>query len=348
MKHLCLALLALLCPTILHAQNLKVTTVERPPFAIALEDGFEGFSLDLWGAVATDLSLTYTVEAMPEFHSMLEAVVNKQADAAVANISITAEREQRLDFSHSIFESGLQIMVPDTGKDTSLISALLSRDLLFAILIAFFMLFGGGMLMWRLERGAQPYFDRSAREAMFPSFWWALNLVVNGGFEERVPRTFLGRIFGVMLVLSSLFIVSVFVAKITAALTVEAIQGSINSVNDLHGKHVGTIENSTSDAYLNRREIAFSKYADLNALIESFEAGDLDAVVFDAPILAYYVHSEGRGVGRMVGASFLRESYGFALQSGSPLAEEINQSLLKLRENGEYDRIYRKYFGTVQ
>jgi polar amino acid transport system substrate-binding protein len=33
------------------------------------------------------------------------------ADVAIAGISITAKREQELDFSHAFFETGLQIMV---------------------------------------------------------------------------------------------------------------------------------------------------------------------------------------------------------------------------------------------
>lgn len=197
------------------------------------------------------------------------------------------------------------------------------------------------------ERGKQPYFDRSASEAMFPSFWWALNLVVNGGFEERVPRSFFGRIFGVLLVLSSLFIVSIFVANITAVLTVDAIQGSVNSLNDLYGKRVATIRGSTSADYLEARDIEYDGYDNLDELLARFESGDADAVVFDAPILAYYTNGRGRDEGVMVGVPFRREAYGFALPTGSPLLEPVNRALLHLREDGTYDRIYRKYFGRV-
>jgi polar amino acid transport system substrate-binding protein len=227
-----------------------------------------------------------------------------------------------------------------------LINALISRDVAMFIGLAFLTLFGGGMLMWAMERRAQPYFDRPAREAMFPSFWWALNLVVNGGFEERVPRTFFGRIFAVLLVISSLFIVSIFVAKITAVMTVDAIQGSVNSVNDLYGKRVATIQGSTSERFLLDRDLDIETYADLDSLLRDFEGGNVEAVVFDAPVLAFYVNNQGSGDAMLVGSPFRRESYGFALPSNSPLVEPVNRSLLKLRENGTYDRIYRRYFGA--
>lgn len=341
------AALMQLLPLTASAEQLTVVTVERPPFS-SVQDGEQtGFSIELWNAVAERLGHQSTFVRQPSFNGMLNAVQNGQADLAVANISITAKREQAMDFSHSIFESGLQIMVPADDSSVTIWEALFSRDLLLAIGVAFCLLFGGGLVMWRLERGKQPYFDLSAREAMFPSFWWALNLVVNGGFEERVPRSFFGRIFGVILVVSSLFIVSVFVAKITTVMTVDAIQGSVNSINDLYGKRVGTIDGSTSSAFLDDRDLDYDGYADLDALIQAFEAGDMDAALFDAPILAFYTSHEGRDVAQMVGAPFRRESYGIALPSGSPLAEPINRTLLELREDGTYDKLYRKYFGAT-
>ncbi len=170
--------------------------------------------------------------------------------------------------------------------------------------------------------------------------------MVNGGFEERVPRTLLGRLFGVILVVSSLFIVSVFVAKITSVMTVEAISGSVNSVNDLYGKRVGTIQGSTAAGFLDRREIGYAAYDGLQPLLRAFEAGDTDAVVFDAPILSYYAAREGRDVASLAGPIFLRENYGIVFPTGSPLVEDANRALLALREDGTYDQIYRRWFGN--
>lgn len=329
------------------AQTLDVTTVTRAPFSM-VEDGEDtGFSIELLAALSEKLGWDYAITRVEQFSTMLGAVESETADMAIANISITSARETRLDFSQPIFESGLQIMVPaDHLRSPSVWPALFSQDLLLAIGIAFLLLFGGGMLMWMFERRAQPYFDRPVAEALFPSFWWALNLVVNGGFEERVPRTFFGRLFGVMLVLSSLFIVSLFVARITAAMTVEAISGSVNSVNDLYGQNVATIEGSTAAAFLDRREIGFQKYPGLSFMLSDFEAGNIDAIVFDAPVLSYYAAHDGAEFATMAGSVFLRENYGIAFPTGSPLVEEVNQALLALREDGTYDAIYYKWFGT--
>ncbi|PRY77349.1 polar amino acid transport system substrate-binding protein [Yoonia maritima] len=328
------------------AQDLKIMTVTREPFSM-LERGEEtGFSMDLWAEVAKDLGWTYEVVRVDGFADMLSAVSDGEADAAVANISITSSREAVMDFSQPIFESGLQIMAPADGGTVSIWSAILSSDLLLAIAAAFAILFGGGMLMWHFERRYQDYFDLTVREAMFPAFWWALNLVVNGGFEERQPRSPLGRVFGVFMVISSLFVVSIFVARITAVLTVDAIQSQVTNIGDLYGKTIGTVDGSTAAGFLERRDLDFAGYANPQELIAAFESDDVDVVVFDAPILAYYAANDGRGRARVVGKLFVPENYGIALQSGSQLAEPINQSLLRLREDGTYDSIHRKWFGT--
>lgn len=353
-RHLLAALLALavIAPAALAqdeggSDTLRLATVTRPPFSLS-ENGVDtGFTLDLWDALMRDIGRDYVVLRTETFGEMLDLVRTADVDAAAANISITADRETEMDFSQPIFSAGLQIMVPASDRATSpFLSRLLLRDLLIAVVAAFALLFAAGMLMWLFERRHQEYFRHDGRKALFPAFWWALNLIVNGGFEERQPLSTPGRVLGVVMVISSLFLVSIFVAKITTTMTVEAIQSAVNSVSDLYGKRVGTTSGSTAAAYLDRREIRYQGYDGFAPLIADFEAGALDAVVFDAPILAHYVNSAADGEAILAGPVFLRENYGIALPTGSVLHEPINQSLLRLRENGTYEDIRVKWFGA--
>ena len=58
---------------------------------------------------------------------------------------------------------------------------------------------------------------------------------------------------------------------------------------------MGTIDRSTSAAYLAQRGIGFRGYNDLQTMLADFEADELDAVIFDGPILAYYVRIKSDG-----------------------------------------------------
>ncbi|WP_294227021.1 transporter substrate-binding domain-containing protein [uncultured Shimia sp.] len=328
-------------------ETLTFATVDRPPFVFLGDDGARGFSIDLMRAIGEDLGADIRFVPQDSFTNMLGAVEAGTVDGAIANISITASRETVMDFSQPIFESGIQILLPEEPGSLARIGGLLTREIMTAILIALGLLFGGGMIMWVFERRHQPYFDRPAKDALFPSFWWALNLVVNGGFEERMPQSRPGRFFAVILVVASLFVVSVFVATITAAVTVEALQDSVDSINDLEGRKVGSVYGSTSAQFLTARDIRFRDFDTPHELLAAFQEGDIDSVVFDGPILAYFATNDGRHDSRLIKRVYRPENYGIALPTGSPWREEIDQSLLKLREDGTYDALLETWFGAT-
>ncbi len=326
--------------------TLRFATVERPPFAMHTGTEPAGFSIDLMREIATEMKLRVEFHPYGSFSEMFEAVQSGAADGAVANISITSSREQILDFSQPIIASGLQVMLHDDNPGSPVFEAIFNLDILFAILAAFGLLALGGLVMWYFERKSQPYFDRPMADAFFPSFWWALNLVVNGGFEERVPQSRPGRVFSVILVISSLFIVSVFVAKITAAITLGAITEEINSLSDIEEHRVATTEGSTASDFLTTREIQHFTTKDYTTLITGFENREFDAIFFDQPMLSWYVRNQPPGKVRLLDRVFHPENYGIALSQNSPLRESVNRALLTIRENGRYDAIYTKWFGV--
>lgn len=327
--------------------TLLVATIERPPFSMEVDGEWTGFSVELMDQLAAARGADVEYMRFENFAAMLNAATSGAVDAAIANISITRDREAIMDFSLPIFESGLQIMIADGPSRVSLLNTLFNWDLLVVMLLSFSGLFVCGMLMWVFERRKQPYFDRKFGDSLFPSFWWALNLVVNGGFEERQPRSLPGRLFAVMLVVSSLFIVSIFVAHITAAMTVEAINSSVNSVNDLDGRRVGTTEGSTASSFLRNRNLPQQDYRSFGELMDAFEKGRIDAVVFDGPLLAYYLLTHRDSRGHLIAKIFQPENYGIAMRSGSPWREALNVELLDVNENGAYDKLRQKWFGQL-
>lgn len=332
------------------AQNtapFKVITIERRPFSFVVDGKYSGFSIDLWNAIASDLGRTTKFITASKFSGLLQAVEQDSVDIAIANISITSKREEVVDFSHPIFDSGLQIMMRVHGSSAGILSTLFTWQMFGWLAVGGLVLFSVATLMWFFERRSQDFFNQPYREGIWRSFWWALNVVVNGGFEERIPNSWPGRIFAVILVISSLFVVSIFVAKITATLTVGELRSSIQSLSDLHGKTVATTTGSTSSAYLQTNLVRHQKLNSISALFAGLESGKLDAIVHDAPILAYYAATRGKGIVKTVGPIFHREKYGIVLKQGSALVEPVNLSLLRLRENGTYQILIDKWFGET-
>ncbi len=330
-----------------NAPPLKILTIERQPFAMMRKGQLVGFSVELWKEVARELGRDYEFEVATSFSDMLQRVAAAKADGAIANITITSEREKTLDFSQPMFDAGIQVMVHSSGGTAGLFGALFNWDMLGLLVLAGVLLFIVANLMWWFERRDQPYFQYPYGEGMWRSFWWALNVMVNGGFEERVPQTRNGRVFAVFLVIASLFLVSAFVAKITASLTVGELKSQIQSYRDLFSRRVGTTEGSTSAAFLERHNVPFRKFSSMAALLQAMEKSELDAVVHDAPVLAYYANTTGKGRMRLIGAVLRPEKYGMALPPGSDMREGINRALLRIHEQGRYDDLYRKWFGQA-
>src|SRR5207249_431795 len=133
--------------------------------------------------------------------------------------------------------------------------------------------------------------------------------------------------------------IAYFTATVTSALTVRQLRSDIQGPDDLPGKRVATVGNSTAARYLAERNLTTSDFTNIDEAIQSLERGEADAIVYDAPVLQYYASHEGKGKFQVVGAVFRKESYGIQFPEGSPLRKPVNEALLRLHENGTYDRL---------
>ena len=77
-----------------------------------------GFSIDLWRSITDEMGMKSELFVNPTVADLLFAVKSDKADLGIAAISMTAERDKDFDFSYSIFESGLHILVRErlSGK----------------------------------------------------------------------------------------------------------------------------------------------------------------------------------------------------------------------------------------
>ena len=99
--------------------TLRVETFSAPPLAMQQDGAWTGFSLDLWEQVAARLKTKSEYHAAPGVAEAFDALKSGKADILVSGFFITAERDRNFDFSHSIAESGQQVMVRDTGGSKS-------------------------------------------------------------------------------------------------------------------------------------------------------------------------------------------------------------------------------------
>lgn len=69
-------------------------------------------------------------------------------------------------------------------------------------------------------------------------------------------------------------------------------------------------------------------------------------MVNDRPVNDYYIVKSGETSAMTLDDLLTAEDYGIAMsKKNSELAKKVDEALTKLKENGEYDKIYKKWFG---
>ncbi|WP_174615239.1 glutamine ABC transporter substrate-binding protein [Virgibacillus ihumii] len=125
---------------------------------------------------------------------------------------------------------------------------------------------------------------------------------------------------------------------------------SIKSLEDLEGKTIATRLGSTSAAFIkeNIEGATANEYQQMSQVYLAVENGSADAVLYDAPNVAYYIKTEGSDKLKMVGELYKAENYGIAISKGQDeLVKAINDALATLKENGTYAEIYKEWFGEA-
>jgi polar amino acid transport system substrate-binding protein len=335
-------------------EKLKLQVVTKPfaPFVMLEGDKYTGFSIDLWDAIAKQLNVEYEFLNVETVGELIQTVSEKKADVGIAGISMTAKREEKIDFSYSFFRSGLQIMIlnkSDPSLSSSMLnlgSIILDRKQALAVIILLMVFFVLGNIIWFLERHHNPNFSPKYFRGVWDGFWWAAVTVATVGYGDKTPKRFAGQLFGVLVVLVGCAFFASFTAAITAKLTVQHLQDSIQGIADLRDKRVATVESSTAYYYLRQVELKkVFKYGDIVQAYEALKNQEVEAIVYDAPVLQYYMFLEKEPTTKLVYPLFKRENYAIAFPTGSQYREKINQILLKLQENGEYEKLREKWFG---
>ena len=122
---------------------------------------------------------------------------------------------------------------------------------------------------------------------------------------------------------------------------------SINGFKDLEGKRIA-VQIGTTGAE-EAKKIKDAKVREFNTMSDVFmelKAGGVDAVVNDLPVNKYYLVQIGSKDAKMVGETLNAEEYGIAVdKNNKELIEKVNKALEEIQKNGEYDKIYEKWFG---
>lgn len=329
-------------------RTMVVATRHVPPFAIKEGDGsWTGISIELWNTVAAELGVE-TEFRDTSLDDMINGCAANRYDAAVAALTMTADREQKADFSHPFYNAGLGIAVVAKSKSgwLSLIKRLVSIEFVSAVAVLAVLLFSLGVLVWFFEHKRNPeQFGDGVTRGIASGFWWSAVTMTTVGYGDKSPVTFGGRAVALVWMFTSIVIISGMTAAIASALTVSQLETGIRGPGDLPGARVGTVKGATSDKYLRARRARVSTYATPADALDALDVGLVEAVVYDAPVLRYLANNKSKSLMHVLPQTFEPQNYAIALPPSSPDREAINRIILKHLAGDQWQDTLYRYLG---
>ncbi len=298
-----------------------------------------GFSIDLWNAIAANLGVKTEWIYFDKVSDLIEAAHENRIDAGISAITVTQQREELVDFSDSMYELGLRILVPtDASPNPWLVAAgeigkffTWKVLLILTVLVILF-----AHLRWLVDRrssDSSASFPADYRHGIREAAWWSLTMFITW---DTPPRRGLARIIDLIWFLTGFLCLGILSSVITAALTAQNLDNNIQSVRDLLDKRVAAVASDAPRDYLLKLGINVIPVNNLDEGIQKILNGEADALVHDGPRLMYLAQQHNKLPNTkqvdVLPVSFNPQIYGIAFPSKSPWIEPVNNSLMKLRE----------------
>ena len=122
---------------------------------------------------------------------------------------------------------------------------------------------------------------------------------------------------------------------------------AIKEFKDLAGKKVAVQIGTTSAAEV--KKIGGVVIKEFNTAPDAFmelKAGNVEAVVNDRPVNDYYIAKSGVKDVKALPQMLTSEEYGIAVKKkNADLLKKVNEGIEKVKKSGEYDKIFKKWFG---
>ncbi|MGF1723671.1 transporter substrate-binding domain-containing protein [Photobacterium nomapromontoriensis] len=332
------------------AQIIKVGSYNCPPFVIRNTDNtYSGLAILLWEKIALELKVDYVISNhnLPE---LLNDVANSALNIGVSCVSITSEREEILDFSHSFYETHLAIAIKQQGYLHAIKSILTNTNLLIALAVVFILAAIVGAIYYFLEHRVNEklYSMRSNKAQMVEGFILGLLFITKGPFNYFEFKTLAGRVLTVILAIFTTFFIASVTAILASTFTLGLLNSDIKGPNDLANMSVGAKRGSTSSEFLIVHSIVHRTYKDIESLLTALNNEEINAVVADDAILKYLIKKSkeaGNYENLMVlPYRFEKQNYGLVIENNSPHREKLNRALLKIRQSPEWRQALHEYF----
>ena len=323
------------------SDTLVIGTKISEPFVYKHGDEYNGLSFDVIKDYLDELGKPYIVKELKTltYDQVIDSINVSGVDVFVGDITVTYDRLNNAKFSQPYFVTNTSIVTKKINN--SAISNLFTYKFMesMGMLIVFILL--SGLIMWLVERNHNDGFSKGIL-GIFDGSYFVSATMTTVGYGDVAAKTKLGKVLSFILMWLSLGIVGLMYGNITTALTVAQLETEIN-ISDLNKMKVGTVNGTTSSKFLVNNDVKYVNFNTPEEALDAINNNELDAFVFDKPILEYYLGMDKYSDIMMVNKDYMEQTYGFVLPLNSGLIDDLNVSILKTIRGREWDVIKNKY-----
>jgi polar amino acid transport system substrate-binding protein len=335
-------------------ETLRVAAAPCPPFVISEGGKLSGLGVYLWEQVAAQMGVQYELVEYPLI-DMLNAIareeLSRRAQIGISCLSMTADRERVIDFSHSFHETYTAIAVRQYGMTTIIGTILTNPAVWRALAFVLFIAAVVGSIFFVLEHRINPklYSMKGPIGKLMEAFIVGVLFVTRGPIRFYEFKTMTARLLSAVLAICSTFLIAAITAVLASAFTLQSLRTRVTGLQDLKNVRVVALESSSSSKFLRANGIAHQTQADLISMMDALERGHVDAVVSDAAFLKYSI-MKGKEQGKFESLAVLpykfdSQNYGFALERLSEFTEDVNLALLIVRKTPQWREKVAEYLG---
>ena len=123
----------------------------------------------------------------------------------------------------------------------------------------------------------------------------------------------------------------------------------IQSIADLKDKQVAVQMGTIASDYATNQGLTTKQFDHNAEALMELKVGGSEAVITDKPVADYYAAKEGKGEVKVIEIPDSTKQYlAFAMNKKDvQLQKDLNAAIAKLKETGEFQKIYKKWFNTV-
>ncbi|RZF41431.1 hypothetical protein LSTR_LSTR000145 [Laodelphax striatellus] len=342
---------------------------------------FEGFGIDLIHELSLKCGFNYTFRLQPDkssgnpnpktgkWNGMIGEVLAGRADLAIADITITREREQDADFTMPFMNLGISLLYKKPMKEPPSLFSFLSPFSyeVWGYMIAAYI--GVSILLFFMARispaeWTNPYpciEEPDNLENQFSlnnSLWFTIGSLMQQG-SEIAPIAISTRLTASIWWFFTLIMVSSYTANLAAFLTVETSYSPIRNVEDLanhktirYGAKAG---GSTANFFRDSNHSTYQKMWQFmkenpSVMTSSNEEGvrrvndpDEDyAFLMESTSIEYEV--ERKCELSQIGGLLDNKGYGIVMRKNSPYRNALSTSVISLQETGKLTKLKNKWW----